>query len=110
MWRRLMVISGLFLAGCAASRPAPTASNLPNLSAVPLQSRAAAALVFTPPATLGMPVLDLSRDGREPEAFWGYSQGTTDFYDVQLDDVQVTDPYTGGYRESISERAGTSYR
>ncbi|HWB52891.1 MAG TPA: hypothetical protein VG722_01820 [Tepidisphaeraceae bacterium] len=101
----------LALAGCAASQPATKVITAPPaLSDVVLDSRPAAALVFSPPVTLGMPQLNLSREGREPEAFWGYSQGVTDFYDVQLDDRQYTDPSTGAYRESFSERAGMSFR
>ena len=80
------------------------------LSAQQYEERPAAALVFTPPVTLGTPALNLSRDGRQPEAFWGFSQGTTDSYDLMFDDVHVVDPITGGYRESFSERAGITYR
>ena len=98
------------LAGCAGAGNKSADRTVPALSAVALANRPAAALIFTPPITLGTPVLDLSRAGREPEAFWGYSQGVTDTYDVQLDDRQYTDPWTGGYRESFSERSGTSYR
>jgi hypothetical protein len=100
----------MMLAGCAGAGNRTASNATPALSTVALESRPASALVFTPPITLGSPVLDLSRAGREPEAFWGYSQGVTDTYDVQLDDRQFTDPFTGGYRESFSERTGTSFR
>jgi hypothetical protein len=110
--KRILFISlVLALAGCAASQPVvKIVPAPPALSDAAVDSRPAAALVFTPPVTLGMPALNLSRAGREPQAFWGFNQGVTDYYDVQLDDRQYTDPFTGGYRESFSERTGTSYR
>jgi hypothetical protein len=108
---RVFTISlGLMLAGCAGGGNKSAHCTTPPLSAVALENSPAAALMFTPAITLGTPELDLSRAGREPEAFWGYSQGVTDSYDVHQDDLQYTDPWTGGYRESFSERIGTTSR
>jgi hypothetical protein len=105
--RTLFIFVAMLLAGCASAGNKSANNTTPALSAVALENRPAAALVFTPPITMGNPALDLSRAGREPEAFWGYSQGVTDTYDVLLDDRQYTDPWTGGYRESFTERTGT---
>lgn len=108
MRRFCLLIIGLALAGCASSSQAPRAS-VPALQSVALNNPPAAALAFAPPITMGEPALDLSRAGREPEAFLGFSQGTTDTYDVFQDDVQYTDPWTGGYRESFTERSGMMF-
>jgi hypothetical protein len=99
------IVIALGLAGCASTSKHGR-SEPPALSEVVLQNKPAAALAFTPPITLGTPELDLSRNGREPEAFWGYTQGETQAYSVQQDDVQYTDPWSGAYREAFSERSG----
>ena len=110
MKRILLISLGLFAVGCATSHRAAASRQVPALSAVVYEQHPAAALAFTPPITLGTPVLNLSRNGREPEAFWGYSQGATDYYNVVTDDYQNIDPWTGTYREAVSVRVGSTSR
>lgn len=111
MKRILLISLGLFAMGCAASHQhTASCQQAPVLSAAAFQQHPAAALAFTPPITMGTPVLNLSRDGREPEAFWGYSQGATDYYNVVTDDYQNIDPWTGTYREAVSVRVGSTSR
>lgn len=52
---------------------------------------AASALVFAPPVTLSEPPLNLDRAGRKPGAFFGYDDGSIEYYRVTVDDRQVFD-------------------
>ena len=55
---------------------------------------AASALVFDPPVTLDEPQLDLSRADRQPSAFFGYEEGSIEYYRLTVDDRQLG--YGGG--------------
>lgn len=80
---------------------------------------AAAALVFQPAIAEDMPQLDLSRDGREPEAFVGYAEGVAEHFYVRWDDRQSNYGHgrrggSGAFdryeRRAISEKVGVLYR
>ena len=78
---------------------------------------AAAALVFEPPAALDVPPEMLARDGRQPEAFFGYAEGVSEHFYLRWDDRQSNwgrghnghggDRYE---RRAISEKVGVLYR
>lgn len=74
------------------------------------QMASASALVFDPPVVWDMPALNLSRVGRQPEAFWGYDQGTTTFYYLRSEDHQFDNSLDGVDRRAVTERFGVSYR
>lgn len=57
---------------------------------------AASALVFAPPVTLGEPPIDLDRASRAPGAFFGYDEGSTEYYRLTVDDTQQFDGGVAG--------------
>jgi len=78
-------ILGMLLAGCA-SQPEPA-------TVVPVQQMtrqyepaSGVALAFDPPVLAGSPRLDLSRYGRGPAAFEGFSEASTQYYSLTTDD------------------------
>jgi hypothetical protein len=71
----------------------------------------AAALAFDPPVLAGSTRVDLSRDGRESAAFFGYQESSTTFSFVRVENVQRDrDDRTGYERDSISETYGVISR
>jgi hypothetical protein len=52
---------------------------------------AASALVFAPPVTLDEPPIDLDRAARRPGAFFGYDEGSVEYYRLTVDDTQSFD-------------------
>ena len=79
---------------------------------------AAAALVFEPALVREGPPVELSRDGRQPEAFVGYAEGVAEYFYVRWDDRQGnwgTGRHGGGgfdrfERRAVSEKVGALYR
>jgi hypothetical protein len=80
---------------------------------------AAAALVFEPAVAYDGPPLELSRAGREPEAFVGYAEGVAEYFYVRWDDRQSNFGHgrrggSGAFdryeRRAISEKVGVLYR
>ena len=57
---------------------------------------AASALAFAPPITIGEPPIDLDRTARAPAAFFGYDEGSTEYYRLTVDDAQSFDGAVGG--------------
>jgi hypothetical protein len=100
------------LVGCTASHRAESVAVPPLSPALETyaQPASASALVFDPPVARNLPELNLAREGREPEAFWGYDSGTTTSYYLRTDDRQFDDSWNGVHRRAISERVGFSYR
>jgi len=80
------------------------------------EARPAAALVFEPALALDGPPPELSRDGRQPEAFVGYTEGVTEFFYLRWDDRQANwgSGHHGGddryERRAVSEKFGALYR
>ncbi len=106
-----LIIALALLAGCAAHQPmnaARSTPRAPTLDELAQPASASSALVFDPPVTLGMPQLDLSRDQRQPQAFWGYDEGSTTAYYIRTEDRQIDDSFDGIHRQAISERFGVS--
>ena len=100
---------GLFAGGCATGSPRPAAL---DAAAVPARysEAPASALVFDPPLDRGVPHPELARAPRQPSAFLGFDQGTTEFYTTATDNLQ-TDAFGDFYtQESLSIRSGTRYR
>ena len=73
--------------------------------------------MFEPAVALDGPAPDLSRDGRQPEAFVGYAEGVAEYFYVRWDDRQGnwgTGRHGGGFdrfeRRAVSEKVGALYR
>jgi hypothetical protein len=99
------------VAGCASKPAHPAATAQP---AHIYDDAVAAALVYDPPVIANSPRIEISRQGRAPEAFAGFEDITTTFYYLRVDDRQLTN---GGShnndrfeRQAITERVGVSYR
>src|SRR5689334_9537450 len=86
-----LIITAILTGGCAAQ---PTTSKQTASTDHPTtapaaryyQPSTAGALVFNPPATLGQPPMDLSRDQRTPDAFVSYDSLTTTYFYIRNDD------------------------
>jgi hypothetical protein len=98
--------------GCARHRGSPRHTEVAGHGADPFVDArpAAAALVFEP-------AMELSREGRQPEAFVGYAEGVTEFFYLRWDDRQSnwgSGHHGGAYdrfeRRAVSEKVGALYR
>jgi hypothetical protein len=108
----MLILGGLFLAGCAAQTPqAPPTP--PSLSQFTSASADVPALSFDPPVMPSYPLLGLDRASRERGAFFGYIDATTQFYYISTyDDQGGCYPWGGdGYdRLAVTVQAGTVTR
>jgi hypothetical protein len=107
---RLFALFGLFSgallasAGCSTAPPDPSP---PPLTTVvewtpaygsPVyegQATTASALVFTPHVAANEPLASLDRTSRQPGAFLGYDEGSTEVWRITVDDRQVFSNGTG---------------
>jgi hypothetical protein len=76
---------------------------------------AAAALVFEPAVSRGLPPDALARDDRQPQAFLGYPEGEAEYFYLRWDDRQSNWGHGGRgddryERRAVSERVGVLYR
>ncbi len=75
------------------------------------QPSPASALVFDSAVMPNFPLPGLDRQAREPSAFLGFDQSTTESFFIFTDDEQSSFPYQDSYdRESVSARIGTRSR
>ena len=117
----LMTVGG----GCASKAPQSVVIVNSNATVEPARiydDAVAAALVYDPPVVANSPRIEISREGRAPEAFAGYEELTATYYYLRVDDRQLN--YGGGgtggsgqhinndrfERQAITERVGVSYR
>ncbi|HUB27341.1 MAG TPA: hypothetical protein VL992_18090 [Tepidisphaeraceae bacterium] len=102
-----IIVAGLFLTGCAASRPAaPVAA----VEAPQYASATTTALVFDPVIAGGVAGPAISRDNRGVAAYVGLTDGSIEVYDVQTDDDQQYYNWPSTYeRRVISDKVGTVY-
>jgi hypothetical protein len=102
----------LGIVGCAGSSNGPktTAKQPINPEERTYTQHAASALAFTPPIAANLPPIDLTRDGRAPEAFWGFEQGYTTTYDLYIDDRQSSGSHDRYLREATSDKVGVILR
>jgi len=117
-YRILIVLGGLLLTGCAASRP----STSPQAELQPVQAAPAIALAFDPAVPVAgagdaaamvasQPLPMISREGREVSAFGGYESITAESFDIQTDDDQIFYDHDSSYeRQVFSDKVGIIYR
>jgi hypothetical protein len=74
-------ILGLLLSGCALETEPATVVPTQQVT-VTYTPATSTALAFDPPVLAGTPRLDLSRNGREPAAFAGFNESTTEYYSL----------------------------
>jgi hypothetical protein len=112
-----IVLGALFIGGCAG-HPSPVEDSSPS-DPVGLARPAAAALVFDPPASEGLPEDALAREDRQPQAFVGYQEEIAEFFYLRWDDRQSNWGHghhgDGGgddhfERRAVSERVGVMFR
>src|ERR1700722_9075879 len=108
--RRLtfIILGGMLLTGCAASRPAAQQADLQPVEYIPAT---APILAFDPQITVPaggarvIPMISLSREDREVTAEGGLSAANVEYYDVQTDDDQQFYNYPSTYeRRVLSDR------
>jgi hypothetical protein len=105
------IIIGILLSGCAAQKhPSADASKPQPLAPPRYLPAASGSLVFDPPVTLGEPPLQLSREGRAPDAFVGYESTTATYFYLRVDDRQTSDAGNRYERRAISTKVGVTYR
>jgi hypothetical protein len=103
------ILAAMLIGGCAhAGKPA--AKPQASLPIKPHTPSAAGALVFDAPITQGQPPLQLSREGRSPDAFVGYESITATYFYVRSDDRMTSDHSDRFERRAITTRVGVSYR
>src|SRR5580692_779368 len=117
-----LIIVVLGLGGCA-SEPVQPANVSPLQQPHAYAPANGPALAFDPPALVGMPRLDLSRDDRQASAFGGFDDATTTYYFLRSDNWYSD--FSGGaggngsrfggnpdiyQRRAVSETYGVSYR
>ena len=101
----LIILAGFLAAGCASSKPAPTA--LQDRQYLPAP---ALALAMDPQTGAGTGLV-LSRDGRDITAYGGFQDLSSESYDIQTDDDQQFYNYPSTYeRRVISDRVGVVFR
>ena len=113
-WASFTILA-MLLAGCA-SQPA---------SVAPVQQMtrtyapaSGTALAFDPPVLAGSPRLDLTRDGRGPAAFAGFTEESTQYYSLTTNDWYSDFNGFGGrfsnpdmyQRQAVSQTFGVTYR
>jgi hypothetical protein len=105
----------LLAGGCARHRSHAEARTADPFTRA--RPAAAAALVFDPPASRGLPPDALARDDRQPQAFVGYAEGEAEYFYLRWDDRQSnwgSGHHGGGddryERRAVSERVGVLYR
>lgn len=101
------IVLGSLAGGCATSATPPAAQ--PSATLAHYREASSSALAFDPPIDGGIPHPELARAGREPSAFMGFDQGSTEFYATVMDDAQ-TDCGPVYTQESVSVRTGVRSR
>ncbi len=115
-WGTCIIVLAAISGGCAAQSKQPqAAATKPSLAApvVHYQKASNASLAFDPPVTIGQPPLQLSREGRSPEAFVGYDSLTATYFVQHSDDHQLDTSHSrfGTFeRRAVSTKVGVSYR
>ena len=111
-WGVSIIILAALSGGCAV-QPAPRQPVADLKPIPPAKPIAAASLAFDPPVIIGQPPIQMSREGRSPDAFVGYETTTITSYYIRSDDRQLDfgdhrqDLYD---RRAISTKVGVSYR
>ncbi len=108
-----VAVVAVCLGGCAQTPVEPadrTVQAIAPARAHSYEEKPSAALAFVPPIAAYAPALDLSRDGRAPEAFVGFDTLSTSFFYDRTDDRQTNDNSGHYLRRTVIERVGVSYR
>jgi len=100
----------LGIVGCAGTHSTTASSQSTTVQDREYTDTQATALAFTPPISANLPAMDLSRDGRAPEAFFGFEQGFTTYYDLHIDDRQSNGNHDRYLREATSDKVGVLLR
>lgn len=97
----------LLLSGCAAQpvHPQTMSSQLSNPT-----DGMAMALVLDPPATMGLPPIELFRSARSASAFGSYRSLMATYFSIHTYDRQTSDWNDRYERRTEMNRAGVSYR
>lgn len=105
IFRLVALLAAPLLVGCTAdSAPMPRLTTVIDTSEpasyrMPTyRAAAASALVFDPPVTTTEPPIELARGPRQPGAFFGYDEGSIEYYRLYVDDQQVFGIQSGGRR------------
>lgn len=70
----------------------------------------ASALAFDPPLDMGVPHPEFARGPRQPSAFLGFDESTSELYIRATNDLQTNDFGDLYTQQSISVKSGTRYR
>ena len=104
--RTLLLSIGFLAGGCVTARP-PAVAEKP---APPQYLEASAsALAFDPPIDMGVPHPELARAPRQPSAFLGFDESTTELYIRATNDLQTNDFGDFYTQQAISVKSGTRY-
>lgn len=105
------ILATFLIGGCAAQRPGNSSQAEAPIPEAELAC--ARALAFDPILPGGTPMLDLSRDLRQPAAYGGFDNQTFSTYQIYVNDRQRIFSDRNGLeyqRNTYTWRTGTSYR
>lgn len=105
---KAFLLSATLLGGCTASR-GPAVAEKPALPPQYVEA-SASALAFDPPLDIGVPHPELARAPREPSAFLGFDEATTELYIRATNNLQTNDFGDLYTQQSLSIKSGTRYR
>jgi len=105
--RFLAVIIPLLAGGCAAVHR-PEARNTPPVPRQYLEA-SASALAFDPPIDEGAVHPEFARAPRQPSAFLGFDEPSSEFYLRATSDLQTNDFGDFYAQQSLSVKSGTRY-
>lgn len=120
--RHLLLVAIVYLSGCQ-TKQAPRAVAQREVPLPQAEAVVASALVFDPPVLQDEPRLELSRADRQPRVAVGYEEMTAEYFDIRMDDSQISNGFSGRHgsgggwgsydryeRRAVTERVGVRYR
>lgn len=104
--RKVMILLGLLMVGCASRQSAVVSNPSRQLGYV---DKPASLMAFEHPAMAEMPVGFYNREVLAPGAFVAFEQPSLTVYQIQTDERQVADD-GWMYRRTMSQQIGVSIR
>jgi hypothetical protein len=115
-WGAFIFLGSILSLGCASTQSARPEAPSPVAQRVDDDGAVVASLLLEPPLVASEPKIEISRQGRAPQAYAGFEEIISTYYYLRVDDRQLNYSNSGGRshdrfeREAITTRVGVSYR